>query len=244
MKILSIDTASNICGVSILEDTKPLCTLDSDTGRTHSENLMPMIEKAFKQTNLTLNDINLIICDKGPGSFTGIRIGIATAKAFHDSKSINYIGIDSLQSLAYNVKQEYGSNFSGIVCSIIDCKNQNCYFALYQFTNAICTTLISPSADTVEHSLELLKDYSNILFIGDSATMYSDIIKNKLSDYKFINNSSLNNLNSISLALAGYDFFINNGTEKDLLTLYLRKPQAQRQLEEKTLLNNINKKEN
>lgn len=91
----------------------------------------------------------------------------------------------------------------------------------------------TPSADTVEHSLELLKDYSNILFIGDGATMYSDIIKDKSSNCQFISNSSLNNLNSISLALAGYDFFINNGTEKDLLPLYLRKPQAQRQLEEK-----------
>ena len=244
MKNLAVDTSSKICAVAILEDNNKIDEISLDNWKTHSENLMPMIEKAFKQTNLTLNDINLIICDKGPGSFTGIRIGIATAKAFHDSKSINYIGIDSLQSLAYNVKQEYGSNFSGIVCSIIDCKNQNCYFALYQFTNGICTTLISPSADTVEHSLELLKDYSNILFIGDGATMYSDIIKNKLSDYKFINNSSLNNLHSISWALAGYVFFINHGTEKELLPLYLRKPQAQRQLEEKTLLNNINKKEN
>ena len=69
MKILSIDTASNICGVSILEDKKLLCQLDNDTGRTHSENLMPMIDSAFKKANLTINDINLIVCDIGPRFF-------------------------------------------------------------------------------------------------------------------------------------------------------------------------------
>ena len=79
MKILSIDTASSICGVSILDEKKLLCRLDCDTGRTHSENLMPMIRDAFEKVNLSLSDMDLIVCDKGPGSFTGIRIGIATA---------------------------------------------------------------------------------------------------------------------------------------------------------------------
>ena len=88
MKILSIDTASNICGVSILENDKLICNLDKDTGRTHSENLMPMIDEIFNKTNLTINDINLIICNIGPGSFTGIRIGVATTKAFSDSLNI------------------------------------------------------------------------------------------------------------------------------------------------------------
>ena len=67
MKILSIDTASDVCGVSILEDKKSIVSLDTNTGRTHSENLMPMIENAFNQTNLSLNDIELITCDIGPG---------------------------------------------------------------------------------------------------------------------------------------------------------------------------------
>ena len=233
MKILSIDTDSNICGVSILENKNPICTLDSDTGRTHSENLMPMIDSAFKKTNFSLNDIDLIVCDKGPGSFTGIRIGIATVKAFVDSKNIDFVGIDSLLSLAYNVKKVYGDNFSGLVCSIIDCKNKNCYFALYEFKGGVCSNVINPTADTVEHSLELLKDYSNILFVGDGALIYSDLISNSFDICHFIDDNSANELNSVSLAMAGYDYFSKNGSDKDLLPLYLRKPQAQRQLEEK-----------
>ena len=69
MKILSIDTASNICGISILEDSNLICKLDQDTGRTHSENLMPTIELAFAKTNLTLKNIDLLVCDIGPRFF-------------------------------------------------------------------------------------------------------------------------------------------------------------------------------
>ena len=66
MKILSIDTSSNICGVSILEDDKLILNLDNNTGRTHSENLMPMIKDALIRSNLSLQDIDLIVCDIGP----------------------------------------------------------------------------------------------------------------------------------------------------------------------------------
>ena len=96
MKVLSIDSSSNICGVSILDDENLICNLDEDTGRTHSENLMPMIDNAFKKSNLSLKDIDLIVCDIGPGSFTGIRIGVATAKGFHDSLNLPLVVINSL----------------------------------------------------------------------------------------------------------------------------------------------------
>ena len=69
LKILSVDTASNVCGVSILDNYNLICNLDDNTGRTHSENLMPMIEEAFKKANLELKDIDLIVCDIGPRFF-------------------------------------------------------------------------------------------------------------------------------------------------------------------------------
>ena len=231
MKILSIDTASNVCGVSILDNKKSLCFLDTNTGRTHSENLMPMVQEAFEKTNLKLSDMDLLVCDLGPGSFTGIRIGVATVKAFADSLNIPCSGISSLKTLAYNLIDD--SCESDVVCSIIDCKNDNCYFALYEFKDGVCSNVINPTADTVEHSLELLKDYSNILFVGDGALIYSDLISNSFDNCHFIDDNSANELNSVSLAMAGYDYFSKNGSDKDLLPLYLRKPQAQRQLEEK-----------
>lgn len=102
MKILSIETSSKICGVAVLEDTTILKEISLDNGLTHSETLMPIIKQILDNLNLSLKDIDLIVCDKGPGSFTGIRIGIATAKAFSDSLDIPSIGISSLEALCYN----------------------------------------------------------------------------------------------------------------------------------------------
>lgn len=236
MRILSIDTASNICGVSILEDTNLLCKLDTDTGRTHSENLMPMIRQAFAQTNLSLKDIGLIVCDKGPGSFTGIRIGLATAKAFHDSLSIPCIGISSLEALVYNTQNDKAE--SQYICSIMDCKNNNCYFALYEKKINCFETLIEPQAESIIGTLAILKSYCDdtlendfLKFIGDGSEIYKSNICEVFSNVTFAK-TSLNCLNSYSLGLAGLAKFQINDFD-EFLPLYLKKPQAQRQLEEK-----------
>lgn len=231
MNILSIDTASDICGVSILENKILLCNLDSNTGRTHSENLMPFIQTAFEKTRLHLKDIDLVVCDEGPGSFTGIRIGIATAKAFHDSLDIPCIGISSLETLAYNIKND------GLICSLIDCKHSSCYFALYQLENSIYKEIISPSANSIENICNTLNNsYADkeITFVGDGSLAYRDILKNNFSSAIF---AIENNLNSYNLGLAGlYEFTKSNNISSELLPLYLKKPQAQRLLEEKNNL--------
>lgn len=237
MKILSIDTASNICGVSILENNKLICNLDTDTGRTHSENLMPMIKNAFVQSNLNLKNIDLITCDIGPGSFTGIRIGIATVKAFCDSLNISCIGISSLESLAYNIKDDMQKN--EFICSIIDCKNDNCYFSFYENKDGVLQNLIKPQAVSIESCITILKNYCNdtlenpiIHFVGDGSEIYENTIKETFKNTKFANSTS-NVLNSYSLGLAGFDSFKSGINNNEILPLYLKKPQAQRQLEEK-----------
>ena len=129
MKILSIDTSSQTCGVCILDDLKELKRIDIITEKSHSIRLMPIIKNIFDELPFSLADIDLIVCDKGPGSFTGIRIGVATAKAFSDSLNIPLIGISSLEALAY--KQH--TNNKIFTCSILDAKNDNCYAALYKW---------------------------------------------------------------------------------------------------------------
>ena len=113
MKILSIDTASNLCTVAILEDKSCIKEIIVNDARNHSEKIMPVIEQTLQEAGLTLHDIDLIVCDKGPGSFTGIRIGVGTVLAFQDSLNIPCIGISALESLAYNVNQD------GFICSLI-----------------------------------------------------------------------------------------------------------------------------
>ena len=244
LKILSIDTSSNVCGVSILEDTKLICKLDAIAINSHSETLMPMINDALNKTNLSIDDINLIVCDIGPGSFTGIRIGTATVKAFRDSKNIDIVGITSLECLSRQISDELPN--SSLICSMIDCKNDNCYFALYQKTDDGLDVLISPQAESVKTTLSILDTYiedsnetGNIYFIGDGTINYKSDIE-KAIPYSYFSNPKQNLLNSYYLGISGFDFY-NSGIEattsdrqlNNILPLYLKKPQAQKQLEEK-----------
>lgn len=206
MKILCIDTSSTLCSVAILEDTNLIKKIELNTGLTHSETLMPNIQKIFEECNMSLKDISLIVCDIGPGSFTGIRIGVATAKAFSDSLNIPCIGISSLEALAYNITDDC------IICSMIDCKNDNCYFAIYECKNKTYKILEKPQAAEISFVNNLIESkYAN-------------------SNIKF----APNDLDILNLGIAGFKKFVdNNKIGEEILPLYLKKPQAQRQLEEK-----------
>ncbi len=225
MKILSIDTASNICGVCISEDDKPICCLDTLTDRKHSEILMPLISDAFSQSGLTIQDIDLIVCDIGPGSFTGIRIGVATVKAFADCLNIPCVGISSLEALCYRVKT---LNFTDtkFICSLIDCKHDSCYFAVYRLENDKISCVIKPSTDTISNILKTLKDFTDIVFIGDGAVIYKDFLTSTFSNAYFVPDD-MNCLDSSCLTIAGLNYYSQFG-ENSILPLYLKKPQAEK----------------
>lgn len=217
MKVLCIDTSSKLCSVAILEDTTLINKLELDNGLTHSETLMPLIKKLLNECNLNLSDIDLLVSDIGPGSFTGIRIGVATCKAFSDSLDIPCFGVTSLEVLAYNIKKD------GLICSTIDCKNDNCYFALYELKNGVYSVLEEPCAKSVLDVTDLLNTkYSDksIAFVGDG-------IPSKSTNCY---------INVENLGIAGFKNFINSkpidGSNENVLPLYLKKPQAQIQLEE------------
>jgi len=166
------------------------------------------------------------------GSFTGIRIGIATSKAFGDSLGILAIGVNSLETLAYSISQE------GLIVSMIDCKNDNCYFAMYHLKASCYEEIIKPTADTIENALEaiakqksLFPDFA-ITFVGDATSIYPNAIRDKFEN-GILAPSKNNILNSYYLGLAGFTKF-QQKKQEELLPLYLKKPQAQRQLEEKS----------
>lgn len=216
MKTLCIDTSNSLCSVAILEDINLIDKTELNSGLTHSETLMPLIQDILNKNNLTLKDINLLVSNVGPGSFTGLRIGVSTCKAFSDSLNIPCIGVSALEVLAYNIKND------SIICSTIDCKNDNCYFALYKLVDGNYTILENPVAISDSEVLDLLNSkYSDksINFVGDG------ISEKSTNCY----------LNVENLGIAGYKKFLNNNfVGEDILPLYLKKPQAERQLEEKS----------
>lgn len=221
MKILSIDTSSNLCAVAVLEDTNLIKENILDDTKNHSEKIMPVIAQTLKEANLELNDIDLIVCDKGPGSFTGIRIGIATVMSFVDSLKLSAIGISSLECLLYNAISETNSKF---VCSLIDAKNDNVYFELFSVSNNTATSVIEADCKNINELIILLKDYDNICFVGDGAIVHESVLSSALNNIAFANN---NHISSYSLGLAGLSAY-NSGRKDNLLPLYLRKSQAER----------------
>ena len=225
MKILSIDTASNICTVAILENKTRIKEITVDDTRNHSEKIMPAIEDVLSDTNLSLSDIDLIVCDKGPGSFTGIRIGVGTVLAFKDSLNIECIGISSLEALAYNCDNE------GLICSLIDAKNDNVYWGLFEHKDNQYTLINTLEFNNINTVIKELASYSTpITFVGDGAEQHAELLKNSFTNYSFC---SQNDLSSVSLGIAGYDTY-KNGKVTSIMPLYLRKSQAERALEEKS----------
>lgn len=228
MKLLAIETSGKLCGASVLIDDKIIDKLEINNGLTHSESLMPLIQELLERNNLKIKDFDAFVCDIGPGSFTGIRIGVATIKAFVDTfESTKYTGVSSLEALAYNVHE------SGLICSIVDCKNENCYFALYNLENGKYIEVVPPTASSVLDMFEILRKYSlnSITFVGDGSIMYKDVIISNMENSRFLSDS-MNNIDTSNLALAGFNK-ISNGDTVELSPMYLKKPQAQRQLEEK-----------
>lgn len=229
MKILAIDTSSKICSVSILEDKNLIIEKNSNDEKTHSQKLLPLIKEVFDTVGITLEDINLIACCIGPGSFTGIRIGVSTIKAFADAKNIPVIGITSLESLAYNILTP------GYIVSLIDAKNDNVYFSLHKLDESGKYTLVmNYLADNINNIITILNTYSNEIlhFVGDGSITHKDLITTNFNKAIFAKDSE-NLQNSISVAKAGFDKY-NLGLAGDTNTLspiYLKKSQAERALD-------------
>lgn len=235
MRILAVDTSSKNCSVAIVEvyenkNYNIIAFENSDDEKTHSQKLMPIVDKVFKEHNLTLKDMDLLACCVGPGSFTGIRIGIATMKAFADVTNIKTVSVTSLESLSYNIEED------GIIIPIIDCKNNNVYSAIFSRENNTYKQIGENIADNIDNAISLYKanaENKNITFVGDGSILYKDLLTSSLSNKLIFSNK--NTQSSISLAKCAYAKYLEGlyGDSNNLSPLYLRKSQAERALVEK-----------
>ena len=213
MKILGISTSSNIATVCLSEDTNVIKELNINNTKTHSETLLPLINKLLKETNTNLSEINLLACDIGPGSFTGIRIGIATIKAISESLQIPVVEVTSLEALAYEIT---GAKY---ICSIIDARNNQVYMGIFDSNYNLLENYF---ADDINNLLNHLKKYNDITYIGDGAILHKDLIGDNVY--------SLPEIHSKNINICAYNKF-KNGIYKNadtLMPMYLRKSQAER----------------
>lgn len=218
MKILAIDTASKICSVAILEKEELVDEINLDNGCTHSENLMPILAEILTKNQLKLTDIDLISCCTGPGSFTGIRIGVATVKALAE---VNHLPVASVTSLETLAKID-GSSAKKI--ALIDARNNQVYSGIFDEN---CQALDEFLADDIHHVIEQFKKEENVVFMGDGAILHKDLILQNMPTAKFCD---LNEQRAKFGGMIAYQKYLKNDVKNadTIVPTYLRKSQAER----------------
>lgn len=229
MIVLSIDSSSKVATVALLNDDTLLGEYVINDKREHSVLLMPMIENLLKDCELTINDIDGFVVSKGPGSFTGLRIGMATIKGLSFGANKPYISLSSLDGLAYSL-----SYFNGIICPIMDALRKNVYTALYKNEDGEFKNIMEPTPMELPDLLEMLKEKNEeVIFTGDGLLKHKEYIKVNFPNAKFASNHvSLTRASSIGeLGLN----LLKQGIKDDpnSAPVYLKKPQAERELEKR-----------
>lgn len=229
MKILGIDSSAKSASVAIVENSKILSSFFIHTGLTHSQTLVPMIDNTLKCADISLDEIDLIAVNKGPGSFTGIRIGVAAAKGLADTLNINTCGISTLESMAYNLLP-----FDCVACSVMNARCDQVYTALFDITDSKVKRLSDDTAISINELADKLKELNKrIILVGDGADLCYDRFKVMFPNitiapepYRYQNATGV-------CFVAETKKTADYCESKELVPEYIRLPQAQRELNNK-----------
>ena len=227
MKILSLDTSGSVASVAVLDEGTVLGEYSINHKKTHSQKLMPMLKELLRNLELNPVDIDIFAVSTGPGSFTGIRIGIAAVKGMAQSLDKPVVGVSSLEGLAYNV-----SAFPGQICPIIDARNDNVYTAVYSFNNDSTgiKRITDYMAAHINDVLETLISKDQTIFLGDGVFKFRNIISEKLGNKAVFSASHLLLQKAGSVGLAAYGKVLSGQIDSyiNVVPLYLRVSQAER----------------
>ncbi len=231
MKILAVDTSSNVATIALMEDEKLIAEIVLNYKKTHSEKLMPMMEDLLNQCDVKPTEIDIFTASVGPGSFTGLRIGITTIKAMAQALNKPVVGVSTLEGLAFNLPYA-----EGLICPIIDAQRDVVYTALYRWEGTGLVEVMQQQVLSVEELINYLhtKD-EKIIFIGDAVEKFNEILQEKLMDKaSFPPNSVVFPRASSIAALARKSALKGQLMEAaTMIPLYMRKSQAENQYDEK-----------
>lgn len=176
MKILALDSSGLVASVAVVEDDNLLAEYTVNYKKTHSQTLLPMLDEIAKMIELDLETIDAIAVSAGPGSFTGLRIGSATAKGLGLALKKPLIAVPTVDALACNL---YDTN--GIICPMMDARRKQVYTGLYHFKNHQLETISEQKAISVEELIEELNaQKEQVTFLGDGVSVYQEILKEKM----------------------------------------------------------------
>lgn len=234
MKILAVDTSATSASVAVAEENKIIGAFSINTALTHSQTLIPMIEEVLKKTGITSEEIDILAVNAGPGSFTGVRIGVAAVKGLAFSRNLPCVSVSTLESMAYNML-----GCDCVVCAVMDARCSQVYNALFRVSRNEITRLTEDRALALtDLKFELERTEEKVVLVGDGAQICANFLNNELKNV-FL--APINNRiqNASSVACAAFKK-LDDGeimTASELMPTYLRLPQAQRELNKKLGVN-------
>ena len=225
MKILSVSTATNHLSVALNNDEEIIVEKNEQDERNHSEHLDPMIDEILKANNLKLKDIDRFAVAIGPGSYTGLRIGITTVKMFASILNKEVVGISTLQALAESVKDE-----NTLIVAGLDARNDNYFAGGYVNKNNMPENVIPDGHYHIDVLLNAVKDYlaqndiKKVIFVGNGLEKQDDLIEEADFDYSY----GTDDQNVLHSGLIGKLAVSAEPVDPDkLLPRYLRRTQAE-----------------
>ena len=176
MKILGLDSSGIVASVAIVEDASLIAEYTVNYKKTHSQTLLPMLDEIVKLLELDMDTIDAIAVAGGPGSFTGLRIGAATAKGLGLALKKPLVHVPTVDAMAYNM---WGAE--GLICPIMDAKRSQVYTGLYHTGNGLEVVMEQQPMDMRELAGLLNKKGERVIFLGDGVPVYKDIIREMLT---------------------------------------------------------------
>ena len=242
MNILAIDTCCSAATAAVLTDDRLAAEIVQNNKKTHSQNIMPMIDFMMSQAEMSIGDIDCFAAAVGPGSFTGVRIGVATVKALAHAFGKPCAAVSALHAMAYNV-----ADFGGIICPIFDARRGQVYNALFGGVRTQGNAISQELCDELDERVRFAESSPEIIFLGDGLPVFADMFNERFGKRAVFAKRSLRMNLAASVAEIGYEKLLLGDVcgYAELKPMYLRLSQAEREKAEREKLNresNINEK--
>ena len=226
MLILALESSAKAASVALMQDAELLAQYSQCSGLTHSRTLLPMVEDMLKNTDKKLADVDFIAVAHGPGSFTGIRIGVSTVKGLAWASDKKCVGVSTLAAMAW-----HGAAAGGLVCPVMDARRSQVYNALFEIKDGAPERLCRDRAIALSELAAELKGYDReVLLVGDGARLSFDYLTAEGISCRI---APQNLLYQSAWGVGMEALRTEPGTADDLLPVYLRLSQAERERQER-----------